>query len=528
MGSTVLWDEHQGSCERHGWMCVIPFDDIREYDALLKERCSLARQKLRDGLDATRLTLARARVSRVLIPMVGVYTPGLNALPACSWEFVELETKEGLVGTGEWPLQLAPEARRALGELDESPDKNLLDEGLEIPLFMAWWDLVAQVLGKPLHGLLAELFDIGFDPPDLVPLAAYSWNRFPDADGNGGVSFESWPAFARSLVDDGFGTVKVSMTAYEPADYVELLHRIREALPEEVDIRIDAHGSWNFREARRVLPRLEALNISYFEQPVNSLLPERFFPPGHPAASEGYQRDYYARKLEQLRYHTTIPFSDHWWTPPIHHPPGAHQMANLWEPEWDLIARYDPVDISVPDIGLGVFGLYRLLALARFMGLGIALHSNFELGLQSRFRGALYSALGYYPESAGLYLGTPPRLCYPMDTEYNQVRDDVLDGGKLAFVDGHIPLSSEPGHGCRLDPERVDQYRWTEERAQRYREFSQRLYENYRLDRPRRRTFSGWPKRQREERFDRQAYPYNLLSALGDERRQDTDVALNT
>jgi hypothetical protein len=30
------------------------------------------------------------------------------------------------------------------------------------------------------------------------------------------------------------------------------------------------------------------------------------------------------------------------------------------------------------------------------------------------------------------------------------------------------------------------------------------------------------------ERFDRQAYPYNLVSALGVDRPQDSDVELNT
>jgi hypothetical protein len=35
----------------------------------------------------------------VLIPIVGVYTPGFQALPAVSWELVELITEEGPLGT---------------------------------------------------------------------------------------------------------------------------------------------------------------------------------------------------------------------------------------------------------------------------------------------------------------------------------------------------------------------------------------------------------------------------------------------
>ncbi len=463
--------------------------------------------------------------------MVGVYTPGWQALPACSWEFVELVTKDGFVGTGEWSVRLDDSAAAAIERLRGTPGKNLLDDDLEEPLFMAWWDLVGQTLGQPLHELWAELFDVGFEPPSQVPLAAYSWQRFADADGNDAVTFDNWPEFARSQVDEGFRTLKISMTSYEPEDYVEIIERIRETISAEIDIRVDTHGSWNFVEARRIIRRLEVLNISYIEQPLNSLMPERFYPANSPpinTARHGYQQEYYFRKLEELRRNTTIPFSCHWWTPPIVQPPGVSRMSNRWEFDWYMIERYDPVDIAVPDIGLGVFGLWRLLQMARFTGLHLTLHSNFELGVQSAFRAAMFSALGYYPESAGIYLGTSPRLCVAMDTEYNQVRDDVLVGGKLTFRDGHIELSADPGHGLRLDPARVERYRHTEEAARPHREYAQTIYDNYLLDRPRRRTMSGWPKLTAAERVDRRAYPYDLTSILDFGHGQEVDVELNT
>ena len=177
--------------------------------------------------------------------------------------------------------------------------------------------------------------------------------------------------------------------------------------------------------------------------------------------------------------------------------------------------RYDPVDISVPDIGLGVFGLWRLFQMTRFMGLHLQIHSNSELGLQSSIRGAMFAALGYYPESAGLYLGTMPRLCVPMDTEYNQVRDDVIVGGKLPLPDGHIELSPCRVTAARSTPERLERYRWTKDRARVFRAQATAVRSNYLLDRPRRRTMSGWPKPPGPERFDRQAYPYDLTGMLG-------------
>jgi L-alanine-DL-glutamate epimerase-like enolase superfamily enzyme len=460
--------------------------------------------------------------------MIGTYTPGLQALPAASWAFVEIATHEGLVGTGEWSIELPDETRIALDEIDENPGTNILGLEYEEPLFMAWWDLVGQVLGRPLHRLWAELFDVEFEPPDRVPLAAYSWPRFPDAAGNDAVTADTWPAFARGQVEEGFTTLKVSMTTYDPDEYVDILERIRAQVPPDVDIRIDAHGSWNFSEARRILPKLEPLGISYFEQPFNALLPNRFYGAPAPTRRSGYQPEFYFRKLEELRRHTTIPFSDHWWTPPIVQPEDATRMANRWEVDWYMLERYDPVDISNPDIWLGVFGLWRLLNLARFMGLHVTLHSNFELGLQTAFRAAMFSALGYYPESAGLYMGTTPRLCLAMDTEYNQVRDDVLEGGKLPFVRGHVELSDAAGHGRRLDPDRLARYEYTAEAVAPHRSYAQKLFGDYRLDRPRRRTFAGWPKEPGPERVDRLAYPYDLTAMLGLDHVQDVDVELNT
>jgi L-alanine-DL-glutamate epimerase-like enolase superfamily enzyme len=510
---------------------VHDIDDLREFDRFLRGRSAEIRAKLRDRLAGRRLTLTRARRHRVLLPMVGVYTPGWQALPACSWEFIELVTHEGPVGTGEWSVQLDPAAIEALRRLEETPDKNLLDDDLEIPLFMAWWDLVGQVLGQPLHRLWAELFEVGFYPPAQVPLAAYSWQRFADAEGRDAVTYENWPAFAARQCAEGYRTLKLSMTSYEPEDFIDLIGRIRAAVPKTVEIRIDTHGSWNFIEARRIVPALEPFDISYIEQPFNALLPQCFYPASAPLPAQrpgGHQREYYFRKLEQLRAHTTIPFSCHWWTPPIVQPAGAHRMSDAWSFDWHMIERYDPVDIAVPDIGLGVFGLWRLLQMARFMGLHVTLHSNFELGLQSRFRAMMFSALGYYPEGAGIYLGSSPRLCMAMDTEYNQVRDDVLLGGKLPLANGRIALGEDPGHGLRLDPERLERYGYTEKHIRPHREFARGLYDNYLLDRPRRKTMAGWQKDPGPERLSRHVYPYDLTNILGLERRQDVDVELNT
>lgn len=511
---------------------LLNVDDVRDFDAVLKRRIGRYQEKLRDWLAPHRLTLREARIHKVLIPMVGVYTPGWQALPAFSWEFLELITDQGLTGTGEWWIEAGANTRECLDQLHRHPDRNLCDLDLEEPLFMAWWDLIGQVLGKPLHTLWAELFEVGFTPPDRVPMAAYTWQRFADLEGCGEVTLDTWPEFAAGWARQGFPAVKVSMTAYQPEDHIGLIHRIREAVGPSIEIRIDAHGTWNFQEARRILRAVEDCHLEYIEQPFNSLLPQRYYPlgervPERDPSCGGFQAEYYFRKMTDLRSHLSTPLSCHWWTPPIVHPPGASAMANLWEPNWYMLERYEAADVSVPDIWLGPWGLWRLTQLAKFMGMHVTVHSNFELCLELAFRAAMVSALVYQSESAGLYLGSTPRVCHAIDNETIQVRDDVIEGGQFDWSGGHLRLSPKPGHGLRLDPDRIEKYRYRPEEVAKYRAFAQRIYANYLLDRPRRTNQSGWPKFEKPERFDRHAWPYQVSGILGAEEGQDIDMELN-
>ena len=60
-------------------------------------------------------------------------------------------------------------------------------------------------------------------------MAAYTWQRFPDANGLTRY-LRKLAGVRRSGRGDGFPAIKVSMTAYQPEDHIELVHRIREAV----------------------------------------------------------------------------------------------------------------------------------------------------------------------------------------------------------------------------------------------------------------------------------------------------------
>jgi hypothetical protein len=102
-------------------------DDVRDFDSMLKRRIAGYKEKLRDWLAPHRLTLREVRVHKVLIPMVGVYTPGWQALPAFSWELIELVTDQGLTATGEWWIDAGAPTHECLEQLRLHPDRNLCD-----------------------------------------------------------------------------------------------------------------------------------------------------------------------------------------------------------------------------------------------------------------------------------------------------------------------------------------------------------------------------------------------------------------
>lgn len=244
-------------------------------------------------------------------------------------------------------------------------------------------------------------------------------------------------------------------------------------------------------------------------------------------AEGGFQAEYYFRKMTELRERLRTPLSCHWWTPPIIHPHGASVMSNRWEPHWSVLERYEAADVSVPDIGLGPWGLWRITQLAKFLGMHTTVHSNFELCLQLAFRSAMVSALVYETESAGLYLGTSPRPCHPIDNETIMISDDVIVWGPFDWSGGHLELGEAPGHGIKLDPQQLKQYRYTRDTVAGHRAYAEKIYANYILNRPRRFTMAGWPKLEKKERFDPHAFPYDVGNILGSDPTQDVDTELN-
>ena len=72
-------------------------------------------------------------------------------------------------------------------------------------------------------------------------------------------------------IEQGFHTIKLKAGRDSFTEDFEIIKAVRDNCSEEIKIRVDVNGKWNFDEAVYNLRNLEPLNLEYVEQPVNSI-----------------------------------------------------------------------------------------------------------------------------------------------------------------------------------------------------------------------------------------------------------------
>ena len=86
-------------------------------------------------------------------------------------------------------------------------------------------------------------------------------------------------------------------------------------------------------------------------------------------------------------------------------------------------------------------GLRTTAALARMcsvFGMGMSMHSNSHLGI---------SLIAMTHAAAAI-----PNLSYACDTHYPWQEEEVIQGGRITFVDGAVKVPTTPGLGVKIDP----------------------------------------------------------------------------
>lgn len=336
---------------------------------------------------------------------------------------VEIEADNGLIGLGEMggggqsaedavtglkPYLLGhdPARTEALRWMLANPTASLYNNRTQLlaAVEFACLDLQGRDLGVPVHGLL------GGKVRDTVPFASYLFFRHPADDGTGEIrTADQLVEHARALVaEHGFSVHKLKGGVFPPDYERECFRALAEAFPGH-RVRFDPNGAFGVEEAIRFARGIEDLDNDYLEDPTWGM-----------------------NGMRRVRENTSIPLATN--TVVVNF---EQLAANVRDPAVDVIL------LDTTFWG-GIRACVKAAGVCETFQLGVAVHSSGELGIQL---------------ATMLQLGAVvPNLSFAADAHYHHLRDDIIAGGKLPYVDGAIAVPDGPGLGVELDRDKVAEY----------------------------------------------------------------------
>jgi glucarate dehydratase len=370
-------------------------------------------------------TIAAIRATPVTVPLEA---PLLHSNGAHWGRFVrtivEVETADGCVGLGELGGGGESATAAVTGLLPYlvghdvfdlealrfkicNPTASLYNNRTQVhaAIEFACLDIMGQKLGVPVHDLL------GGKLRQDVPFASYLFFRYANtANGEGEVRTpEQLVACARALkAKHGFRVHKLKGGVYPPAHELACYRALAAAFPGD-SFRYDPNSALSLDEAIHFGRAIVDLRNDYFEDPVW----------GMPAL----------RRLKEL---VPIPIATN------------TVVVNFEQLAANIEMR--SVDVILLDTTFwgGIRPCIKAAAVCETFGLGVAVHSSGELGIQL---------------ATMLHLGAVlPNLAYAADAHYHHLTDDLIAGGRIPYRDGAIPVPAGPGLGVTLDRDKLRRY----------------------------------------------------------------------
>ncbi len=336
---------------------------------------------------------------------------------------VEVEADNGLIGLGEmggggqsaeaavtglksYLVGHDPARTEALRWMLANPTASLYNNRTQLlaAIEFACLDLQGRELGVPVHALL------GGKVRDRVPFASYLFFRHPADDGTGEIrTAEQLVKHARELVHEhGFSVHKLKGGVFPPDYERECFRALAEAFPEH-RVRFDPNGAFSVEEAIRFARGIEDLDNDYLEDPTWGM-----------------------NGMRRVRENTRIPLATN--TVVVNF---EQLAANVRDPAVDVIL------LDTTFWG-GIRPCIKAAGVCETFQLGVAVHSSGELGIQL---------------ATMLHLGAVvPNLSFAADAHYHHLRDDIIAGGKVPYVDGAIAVPDGPGLGVELDRDKLAEY----------------------------------------------------------------------
>lgn len=222
------------------------------------------------------MQVTRVTVHRYNVPLEEPFVTALRPVPELERVLVEVETDEGIVGygegapgpmvTGETQTSVAAAVRSELGPQILGADprsierfRERLDAALarsptaKAALDIAAHDIRGKAAGEPLYRLLGG----HADEPTLEAPAVISLKDPSEMAADAGAAVEA-----------GYRQLKVKLGG-DPASDVDRVDAIRQAVPDDVSLKVDANQGWgDAKTALRALRPIERA-IDVVEQPVD-------------------------------------------------------------------------------------------------------------------------------------------------------------------------------------------------------------------------------------------------------------------
>jgi len=332
---------------------------------------------------------------------------------------IQVYTDTGLVGLGETAASADIVRRVAAPLIGQHPFdlevvRNIIsnrfywsrDSLVAAGIEMALIDIIGKSMGEPAFRVMG-----GAVRAD-IKMAAYCFYRYPSDDGlfPAVTTPQEMALHAKDLVDRfGFQTIKLKGGVFDAETEVATMEAIRAHLGPNFRLRIDPQSAWTVETAIAAAPRLQAVGLEYYEDPVAG-----------------------ATNMATVRQRTGLAMSTN--------------MCVTSFAELGPAVGIGAIDVILTDPWYwgGPTQVRALDTVARTMGIGLSMHSGIELGIGM---------------AAMTHTGvTMPGLTAAVDAHYHHLLDDIIVGPMLLPVDGRLAPPDGPGWGVELDEDKVAKY----------------------------------------------------------------------
>jgi len=281
-------------------------------------------------------------------------------------------------------------------------------------------DIIGKATGKSVCDLL------GGRARDAAPFSAYLFYKHGGGGGLGPdvredeygecLTSESMIRQCRQMVAQyGFKEIKLKGGVLEPELEIETIRQLRREFGPSFPLRIDPNCAWSVDTSVHVGASLkeELSGGGYLEDPTSSL--------------EGMAE--VRRRLLAAEIDTPL---------------ASNVAVTGFDdiiPAWRTGAVQ--VVLSDPHYWGGIRNVQRLSELCEQLGMGVSMHSNNHLGVSMMLMAHACCV--------------SPAMQFACDTHYpwQSEQDEVLDGGRVKFVEGCVVMPEKPGLGVELDMDQV-------------------------------------------------------------------------